>query len=308
MLCELVVMLVNQERLDEFMTALIEEAQLSRLNEANITQAHSFLRRAQMDLVNSKDASRRSDWSEAVYKLQQAGEKGTKAYLLYTGFANHDELRKEVGHLSLRGFKLLLERSECVRRKTRLDELVKAIFPNAKTDTTKFFELAGKRPTQMMDIVNLDYSAIRKIMHDTDRELRHFDNLCRKVRGLVDDEFIGQFMVPIKRIRRFENAKAPTVDEVVGHMDTLLGRGYAHLGLLYIVSSISSPHEDFTRYPDDRGNGLSWDDYTKDLGIVRATPELRVRLEEALAFMDELWEMTQWYENKMDQNSETSVI
>ena len=57
--------------------------------------ADSFMERSKKDLIICKDAWHEKDYSEATYKLQQAGEKGTKAFLLYTGYADYKELRKE---------------------------------------------------------------------------------------------------------------------------------------------------------------------------------------------------------------------
>jgi len=49
------------------------------------------------------------------------------------------------------------------------------------------------------------------------------------------------------------------------------------IALLYVISFITFPHEKFSRYPDGK---MKPTDYTQDLGIVMATPELIKYLEE----------------------------
>jgi hypothetical protein len=48
------------------------------------------------------------------------------------------------------------------------------------------------------------------------------------------------------------------------------------IALLYAISMVTFPHEKFSRYPDGKIKPM---DYTQDLGIVKATPELIEYLE-----------------------------
>ena len=56
-------------------------------------------------------------------------------------------------------------------------------------------------------------------------------------------------------------------------------------GQCYIFGALTFVHESFTRYP---GGSLDPSNYTKDLGIVRAIPELRERIEKTFTSVEEV--------------------
>ena len=188
-------------------------------------------------------------------------------------------------HSSLKGYRLLFDRTEQLRKKLPINEMTKNVIPGTDQGISKLKELADKKPYQMMDLTKMSYKEIRNIMLRFDSNLNIYEDYYIRVKKAIDEEFIDQMTPIVDRVFSTNIRGLFSVGQVERSMDILIGTGTTYFEYLLVISMISSPHEDFTRYPDDHGNGLSWEDYTKDLGIVKALPELRMRLKEAIDFI-----------------------
>ena len=196
-----------------------------------------FILSAKKDLESCKILYHETIYSLAVYHLQQAIEKTTKAWVLYLGVISEDQL-KEIGHKTPRAFLELLENSPIGEM---AHGLVKISNVKVITDTTRVRSLVENKG---VEVARMDYESIRMLL----------DVLYRM------EKQKGKVSKPCKTILKTLNVDPEELFEIPIVFTSL-----------YLVSGITFPHYEFTRYP---GLAVETSEYTKNLGIVKALPEL----------------------------------
>ena len=196
-----------------------------------------FILNAEKDLESCKILYHETIYSLAVYHLQQAIEKTTKAWVLYLGVIIEGQL-KEIGHKTPRAFLELLENSP-------IGEMARGLvkISNAKvtTDTTRVRNLVESKG---LEIARMDYKSIRMlldVLYRIEKQKGKTSKLYKTILKTLNVDPEELFDIPIV------------------------------FTSLYLVSGITFPHYEFTRYP---GLAVEASEYTKDLGIVKALPEL----------------------------------
>jgi len=196
-----------------------------------------FILNAEIDLKSCKTLYHKRIYSSAVYHIQQATEKTTKAWVLYLGVVSEDQLKK-IGHKTPRAFLELLDNSPIGNAARSLVQI-----SNTKilTDTTRVRNLVESKG---VEVARMDYESIKMLLDVLDRM----------------DKQITKISKPYKTI-----LKTPSVDpEEFFHIPVVFTS-------LYVISGVTFPHYEFTRYP---GLAVESSEYTENLGIVKALPEL----------------------------------
>lgn len=196
-----------------------------------------FILSAEKDLESCKILYHEPIYSLAVYHLQQAIEKTTKAWVLYLGVISEKQL-KEIGHKTPKAFLELLENSpigEMARGLVKISN-VKVI-----TDTAGVRNLVESRG---VEVARMDYESIRMLLDVLYRMEKQKDKISKPYKTILKKFSFNpeeMFEIPIV------------------------------FTSLFLVSGITFPHYEFTRYP---GQAVETSEYTKELGIVKALPEL----------------------------------
>lgn len=239
---------------------------------------NGFIVPALSDISASRSMYRDQNYAPAVYHLQQATEKMSKAFLLRSGLMSAKEV-VGMSHDSLKGWiRLLGKASDVVAVFARNN-------PKVNTDLRDINDLDRNKATiaklGYLDIVNL---------------LRIYDNFARQCLSRLERELPGLLRSPefpemvrravsgIYPLERCEEADVLSkLREYERDPERLLldNKVKLDIGQLYIVSSVLYPHESFARYShSDKGElELKPTDYTMDLGIVRALPDILPRVE-----------------------------
>ena len=206
-------------------------------NRKNHSLEKKFISNAEKDLESCRILYRKGVYSLALYHLQQAIEKTTKAWVLYLGVISEDELRK-IGHKTPRAFLKLLDQSEIGKMTYSLVQISNVKIPK---DTTRFRNLVE---SEGVDVARMDYKSIKMlldVLHQMDKRAAKLLKPYKKVFNILNLDLAGLHDIPIA------------------------------FTSLYLISGLTFPHYEFTRYP---GLAVEPSEYTKDLGIVKALPEL----------------------------------
>jgi len=196
-----------------------------------------YLNAARTDLKACRILYGRSMYSLSVYHLQQAMEKSSKAWILYLGVITEDDLKRPIGHRTPRAFLKLLNESD-IGKMTR--GLIEYLNLRVSTDTSGYRDLVERKYSE---ITAMDYESIKVLLDILDKIEKAVAEQLKELKPLLKS-----FEVP----------------------DSILEVPIA-FAYLWLVASITFPHSETTRYPS-KNFGPS--DYTQDLGIVKALPEL----------------------------------
>lgn len=239
---------------------------------------NGFIIPALSDISASRSLYRDKNYAPAVYHLQQATEKMSKAFLLRSGLMSAKEV-VGMSHDSLKGWIRLLGKASDVV----------AVFAknNSKvnTDLKDFNDLARNK----VKIAKLSYLDIVNLLRIYDNFAQQYlSKLERELPGLLRSpefpEIVRRAVNGIYLSERCEEAGVLSkLREYERDPERLLLDNQVNLdiGYLYIVSSLLYPHESFTRYSHSGNSELELKptDYTMDLGIVRALPDILQRVE-----------------------------
>lgn len=216
-------------------------------------------------------------YASSTYHLQQAVEKATKAYLLHTGIISVEEVRR-IGHNSLQGHIVLAE--WMVGRLQALDQL-----------NVNYTDAMGKidhlKKLQPKELALLDYDQIHLMIASFDAYVNNESSGIRQmVEKLKDKEFLALAIQQAGLGAVVDEEDMETIIKTISNDNkgVDLFEVASVLPFLYIASAVTYPHEAFTRYPD---KSIRPEDYTAELGIVQATPELLGRLERTLVLLED---------------------
>jgi HEPN domain-containing protein len=257
------------------------EGNISRFTAKRMDVAQKLFNYGKIDLEASNLLYKENIYPLAIYHLQQAIEKITKAYFLESGMIELEELypkgttnkKETVGHLSPKALILAIEKKEI---KSNLEILFRCSnFSKIDSDkeAKKLRSLIRKR-IKVAKISENEINQVVKTFRTTykvlkaklpKREMRHKIHL-----------FNLSVSSQIKKIKEFKD-EIRDIDNVLKYLEKdatkNVERNFVALNL-YLLSIITFPHFISTRYPKEK-RGLSPEDYNKELGIVKAFPQLR---------------------------------
>lgn len=211
--------------------------------------AMAFLETAETDRKDCEILYRKKSYSNAAFHLQQAVEKATKAYWLGSGVLNEKEVR---GHRTPEIF------LRAIFEKTGLKMLAQQL-PDKSTHEyiQKAFE-AIENEEKRLELAKIPFNNIRKSISymESNRKL--------------NEEMLRDLEYQLSSIPGYQ---LPSISLL------LTIQNMSSLVTLYILAVYTFPHEAYSRYPD---GPFKPSDYTKDLGIVRATPDTLKYLKRAI--------------------------
>lgn len=200
--------------------------------------AIDFLPEAERDIQSCKVLYSKRIYPHAVYHLQQAVEKAAKGYMLGFGFLNKAEIKThDTPELFL---KAVFEKTGIKAWAERLDDKdLKTLIDNAE-----------------------------QAIHDDDK---------RQEIALISPEAV---CISLSKIDSYQNIGKQICQDLSEEVSSILGKNLppspllqsiSAMATLFILATISFPHEAYTRYPD---RSVTPSDYVPSLGIVHEIPRM----------------------------------
>ncbi len=231
-------------------------------------------------------------FSLAVFHVQQAVEKLTKAYALNMGVLREEELYRKrgkdgqvVGHITPRTFVILL------RRKGVRDgvNLVLGAFQRDKVSVEERLEKFEKLINKSEQLLRITKKEIKSLIEEHKAicaNLERFD--MRKYRNRLH-----RFRLSIKSGLRDAQLSSGQIDEVCRQLFYWKIRRSLRLSLLdvlivshlYVLSIITFPHFACSRYPDGKLKPI---EYAEGLGIVDSLGTILSSIGEVITKLEKL--------------------
>lgn len=237
--------------------------------------ADDLLRIAKEDLEVCELLYNNEKYPYAIEKLHQSVEKASKAYALYFGNFSKKEIRK-ISHNSVDAFVMLLDKMG------GYTDIVKNMYPDIKTDTSDLKSLI-KDDKKRMELAKADYKTF-EVIFTMFEDIK--DSLTEKLSDILTiiEDFSLQDLLKeslqdcVENISEYVDGKDN--QEIINQFSGIDGiKSYILNSLdfimLYTIAGFTFPHFQYIRYPD---GDMKPFDYTKELGIVKATPELITHL------------------------------
>ncbi len=269
---------LNQGNVDQ-MKVLLElgqemSAALASLSEDQKKEAmelaRGFLECSRQDIQATRLLYGRQLFPLSVYHLQQAVEKATKAYALAFFAISKEDLIK-IGHKSPMAFIRMLDKSWG----NKFIVVLKMFYPDAKTNVSEARKIINLKKTQK-ELAKLPESVIQ-----------NFLDLNEKIRNaLMSDKTQNQMNSQIEILLRLLKGRLPGVntEEIMKSFRTDFSFDMVcSFGGLYVLSMVTYPHWEFTRYPDKE---IKPSDYSSDLGVVQCMDGILTQVENAIQVLE----------------------
>lgn len=269
---------LNQGNVDQ-MKVLLELGQeisvaLTGLSEEQKKEAkelaRGFLECSRQDIETTRLLYERQVFPLSVYHLQQAIEKAAKAYALVFFAISKEDLIK-IGHKSPIAFIRMLKKSWV----NKFIVVLKLFYPDAKTNVSEAENIINLKKTQK-ELAKLPESGIQKFL-DLDEKIREALT-SDETQNLINSQ-IGILLSSLKGLLPGVNT-----EEIMKSFRTNFSLDIAcSFGGLYILSVVTYPHWEFTRYPDKE---MKPSDYSSDLGIVQCVGRILTKVENAIKVLE----------------------
>lgn len=268
---------ISLEEIKDFLFEIVNEEIVPEPYELKLYEC------AKSDFKAMKLLRASEDYALATYHLQQAVEKLTKTFGLYTGQLTYQELviydrtkkNKVVGHITPKMFVILLGKENLAKRiefffsasgrKVKIEEQIK----NLNNLISKPQEISKIPKNEIIKAISIYRDLYKKIRTENKRGLK----------GRLD-HFAISFQNGLKS--KFNEEKIGYISKLNKHMNLISLRNldvpFIFMNLA-ILSIITYPHCNNTRYPKFNENNLEPIDYNLSLGIVQALPEIEDFLE-----------------------------
>ncbi len=216
-----------------------------------------FFREAEKDLKRSKRSYLEKDFSDSIYHLQQTAEKIMKAYGLVQGTFTKKDLF-DIQHQTPKAFIKMIQ-----EEKIQLYiQSLKQIYPNLNTDINPLKEIIETKDQEL---------ALLKTEH-----INIWLDLAKNIEEALDKVNLDETLRNV----------LPNLAEAQGKKISYPSFSTMKFSIvfmkMYLIATLTYPHEVYTRYPDRE---IKPSQYTEDLGIVKAAPQLFIILDEALDFL-----------------------
>lgn len=197
---------------------------------------HQFLTQAENDLTSAKLLHENEQYATSTYHLQQASEKIAKAWCLYYGYIKESDLT-DISHKTPRAFLKAI--------RSQMGDLALQIIRLSNKNYNPEVNKLEKTINRMDDIARIEYDSIISMLEA----------------GKTVELWLK------KELSKYNFLAPKTI------LKDLSSNTMAFIWA-YIISIITFPHEESTRYPNTkkRINALNPADYTIELGIVKAIP------------------------------------
>lgn len=248
------------DRLFNSLIELLEGINKKRINK-NISLSKDFLEISKNDLRATRILFKNDLFSLAVYHLQQAVEKTTKAYGLSLHIINDQDL-SDISHETPRVFVKMIEEKWI---QSYIDVL-RVFYPSLKAYVKKLENLIEKKSSE---ILRWDEKKIKELLKFSEK----FETLDKEeTRSNVYDVIELFLSLMVEEKKKIVNVvKSMFKPEFLVKVTGLFTE-------MYLLSIITYPHAIYTRYPD---GPLKPKNYTQDTGIVKMVLEICNELEEA---------------------------
>ena len=276
---------INPNFMSDVITKQFQHVFYHRPNKILLALADDFIRCAKEDLDSCKILYENKKYAHSTYFLQQAAEKTSKAFVLYFGkFTKNDMFT--ISHNSLKAFIMLLDRMSDYTAD------INSLYPNLKTDPSGLKKIL-KDPEKRIEITRAKYEVFKVIFKLNEDHKNNLKNSLEDINSLLKPFNLKKILqksfkdLSLEEYNKEINNKdsSQILEEYFNKKNTLsFLYNSLDFALLYIIATYTFPHARFTRYPDQEIK--PWE-YTQDMGIVKATPELIFHLRRIIKNIEE---------------------
>lgn len=214
--------------------------------------AKDFVNCSKRDLEAAKLLYDNKYYEHSAYMLQQSVEKLVKAYSLYLGIIEENEL-KEINHNTPKAFLKLMENKGLSELFQAIPDMTKTNIDENKNKLSSFLQIEDEAYAM------LDKDTIIKLIQDMKEiDISHIENEVTQKEKV--DEAVNYIKKEMSISKEIKIDTKATIN---------FSRGYR---LLVPLSFITFSHWCFTRYPDDKLKPVH---YNEKLGIVQAFDVIR---------------------------------
>jgi HEPN domain-containing protein len=281
------ILVANPEVMPEVVNSLMQFIMRYTPDKKMITLADDLLKCAKTDLAACKILYKERLFSQSTYHLQQAAEKASKVMFLNFGMFSKKDMRN-ISHNSLNGYLMLIDKMADYVGK------IKKMYPDLKTDTADAQSIS-KDEKKRMELALTNYKGIKAMLKVFDDIKTAFKEKLNDVEGLLSPYSISKSLKNASKDTTFDSAnkllKGKSNSQILKkyyNPDSSMNFLYDSLDfcMLFIIASLTFPHEEYTRYPDKE---IKPTNYTKNMGIVKATPEIITHLERIIKNMEKTY-------------------
>jgi HEPN domain-containing protein len=257
---------------------------------------------AESDLKAARILYAAENYRASFFMFQQAAEKANKAYGLMSGVVKEADLRKKIGHETIKIFKLISE--EQIKKAVELDQILERVFGSQGKKTfsskTPEYSFAGHedfvRNLKSMDLIKIDAKKVNLFIDLIDA-VETMDIPLNKPGKMLIRKFMIQIAEWIentdtseadyakKEIRKLVHESLTDKKATTFLRDLVrlvLDLNFAGI-VLYVSAIITFQHISVTRYPGPGYNPLKL--YTKKLAVVREQEYFMGTLQDAISIL-----------------------
>jgi hypothetical protein len=208
------------------------------VNETSKKIGIAFLDEAERDLKSCKRLYSKKIYAHSVYHLQQAVEKSVKGYCLGLGISTIEDVR-------VRGHDTPYILLRAALEKTGMKTMLRGLSDDSKNRIDRAWEAMDRRENRV-EIAKITFEQVKMHLSDIDRNEVTMNEVVNKLNPVLT-------LINPKESPPIFFQILPT------------------LARLYVLASLSFPHEEFTRYPDGE---ITPAEYTSKSGIVQGIPKM----------------------------------
>lgn len=243
-------------------------ASLRLVDSYTLDYADKYLVAGNLDITAAKILFEFEQFALSVYHIQQATEKAMKAYCLGLGVLTIDQVR--VSHRTPQFILSAIDQWPSSEMATIFSGIANKDYKRCAKEVKKLVnsDLAGQQRLAKLPLRSNKREFTIEVLF----------KLCDQL--MLINPLLEQKEDEVKRV--LAKCLPEYADSIMTY--SLIKYGQA-AGQCYILGALTFLHENFTRYP---GGYLEPQDYTKQLGIVEAVPELVERIATAFDLVSDV--------------------
>jgi HEPN domain-containing protein len=241
----------------EMMTSWLNNYRMDPTKDALI---RGYLETSREDQKASRLLYDHGQYALAVYHLQQAVEKATKAQCLMSGRISVEDMKK-IKHESLRGQQIF-----ATKLSGSLKMLARA-YPQLNLDLSQSGRIMERFGKKRNEIARIDGVTIDKLLSWYDAKFER----ANLPSALAVGEMEKILLQVVKGFPELSSADTEELRKMLKGITPGLISSVRDLPFLFIASALTSPHWMSTRYP---GGDIEPSGYNDSMGIVSRMPQL----------------------------------
>lgn len=266
---------VEDQHIIELFQYFLQYLQRYRIDKETKKLAEDLLLIAKDDLEACEILYKNEKYPHSIEKLLLSVEKASKSYVLHIGNFSKKDMRR-IGHKSVDAYVKLLDRMG------GYTDIVKKMYPEIKTDTSDIKDLIADKEKRL-ELAKSDYKTFQVIFTMFQNIEKSIEEKLTDVLSIIEDYSLQDLLkegLEDTDLNISQHVDGKNNKEIINQFSSIESTKEYIMSsidfiMLYTIAGFTFPHFQYVRYPDGEMKPF---DYTKELGIVKATPELITHL------------------------------